>query len=117
MSIASIIAKWKEFVNKLNSKGIPFPMVRDPKSGMGSVSLTMVATSFGVMVIAIIMALALAVNKWGGFFDSDANALNDIKEAFWMAFEAAGLSTSLYFGRKFQRDDKKVELTDKVDPQ
>lgn len=104
MTFSDIIAKWKEFVAKLNSAGVPIPMVRDPKTKMGSVSLTMVVVSFSAMIIPILMAMALAINKWGGFFDSDSSALNDIKEAFWMAFDAAGLSTSLYFGRKFQRD-------------
>lgn len=113
MTLADIATNWKNFVAKLNSKGIPFPMVRDPKTGMGSVSLTMVVVSFGAMVVPIGMALALAVNKWGGFFDSDASALTDIKEAFWMAFETAGLSTSLYFGRKFQRDGKGTVNIDK----
>lgn len=114
MTFGDVIVKWKEFVSRLNSAGVPMPMVRDPKSKIGSVSLTMVVVSFGAMIIPILMALALAINKWGGFFDSDATALNDIKEAFWMAFDATGLSASLYFGRKFQRDDKKIDLGDKT---
>ncbi len=35
----------KDFLNKLNQKGIPIPLIKDPKSGMGSVSLSLVVLS------------------------------------------------------------------------
>lgn len=42
----SIISKIKEFVNSLNSKGVPIPMVRDPKTGDASMTATLVFLSF-----------------------------------------------------------------------
>jgi hypothetical protein len=112
-----IIAWWKIFVVKMNEKGIPVPTIRDPKTKEGSVSFTMVCVSFGLMSLAVLMCLALVVNKWAGFFDADASALADLKEAFWMSFEMGTLSCSLYFGRKLQFDNttKKVDLSDKVE--
>lgn len=98
--------KWKRFVNDMNEKGIPVPTCRDPKTKVGSVSFTMVCVSFGLMAICTIMAMALVVNKWAGFFNPDAESLNSLKEAFMMAFQMSGLSAGLYWGRKFQRDEK-----------
>jgi hypothetical protein len=102
----SLAQKWKEIVRKANENGIPLPMARDPKTKVGSVSLTMVVTSFGLMAFCTTMAIALVVNKWAGFFTDEANALASLKEAFFMAFQMATLSCGLYWGRKFQRDEK-----------
>lgn len=82
--------KWKEFVNGMNSKGIPVPMIRDGKTGMGSVSLTLMFISFNVWLLSIIGKAAGAL---GGMDPS--HTLN-------MFMACAGL----YFGRKFQRDEK-----------
>lgn len=106
MTAQDVLNKWKEFVGSLNSKGIPLPMARDPQTGQGSVSLSMVIVSFGIMSICSLTAAALVVNKWTGFFDADASAVASLKEAFSMAFQMSALSASLYWGRKFQRDDK-----------
>lgn len=101
-----IAKKWKEFVGRMNEQGIPVPTMRDPKTKKGSVSFTMVVVSFGLMTMCALMAMALVVNKWAGFFSEDAESLTALKEAFFMAFQMAGLSVGLYWGRKFQRDDK-----------
>jgi len=101
-----IAAKWKEIVRKANENGIPLPMVRDPGTKIGSVSLTMVVASFGLMTICTSMAIALVMNKLGGFFTDEASALTSLKEAFFMAFQMATLSCGLYWGRKFQRSEK-----------
>lgn len=37
--------RWRAFINKMNDKGIPVPMVRDPRTLEGSVSLTLVFLS------------------------------------------------------------------------
>lgn len=100
------VAKWKELVVTLNEKGIPLPMARDPQTKAGSVSLTMVTVSFGLMTGCAILAAALVVNKWTKFFDDDAIAITSLKEAFSMAFQMASLSCGLYWGRKFQRNEK-----------
>lgn len=102
----NLAEKWKEFVTKCNEKGIPVPMARDPKTKEGSVSLTMVVASFGLMAVCTGMAIGLVVNKFGGFFTDEASALAALKEAFFMAFQMSTLSCGLYWGRKFQRDEK-----------
>jgi len=106
-----IAEKWKEIVRKANENGIPLPMARDPQTKTGSVSLTMVIVSFGLMAGCTLVAIALVVNKWANFFADEATALASLKEAFFMAFQMATLSCGLYWGRKFQRDEKgKISL-------
>jgi hypothetical protein len=86
-----MLKAWKKFVNDMNSKGIPIPMIRDPKSG-SSVSLTLVFISFNVWLVSIIGKAAGAL---GGM---------DPGQTLNMFIVCAGL----YFGRKFQRDEKGV---------
>lgn len=79
--------KWSEFVNKMNEKGIPIPLLRSPDTGRGSVSLTMMFISFNLYIIA-------TVGKWSGYF-GNVNSPD--------AFNLLVLTTSLYFGRSFNR--------------
>jgi len=53
----NIAQKWKEIVIKLNENGVPVPMARDPKTGKGSVSLSMVVVSFGLMSLCALLAM------------------------------------------------------------
>lgn len=85
-----ILNKWKEFVRDMNAKGVPVPMIRDGKTGMGSVSLTLVFLSFNIWVVSII-------GKWSG----DLGGISP-SETLNMFMVCAGL----YFGRKLQRDPK-----------
>lgn len=87
--------KWMELVNKMNSRGIPIPLVRDAKTGLGSMSLTLVFISFNVWLISVIGKAAGAL---GGM--NPDQTLN-------MFLACAGL----YWGRKFQSDGKKAELS------
>lgn len=84
-----MLEKWKSFVNSMNEKGIPIPLIRDPKSG-ASVSLTLVFISFNVWLVSIIGKVAGAL---GGM---------DPGACLQMFLACAGL----YWGRKFQRDEK-----------
>lgn len=96
MSLKSLKNSWLQFVRDMNHKGVPVPMIRDPKYGIGSVSLTLVFISFNVWLISVIGKAAGAL---GGL---------DQNQTFNMFIAAC----SLYWGRKFQKDgDKKVELT------
>lgn len=85
-----LVAKWKKFANDMNSKGVPVPMIRDGKTGMGSVSLTLVFVSFNVWLVSIIGKAAGAL---GGM---------DPSQTLNMFMVCAGL----YFGRKMQKDAK-----------
>lgn len=87
--MGNLIEKWKQFVNDMNSKGIPIPMIRDPRTG-ASVSLTLVVISFNIWVVSII---GKASGALGGI---------DPSQTLNMFMVCAGL----YFGRKFQRDEK-----------
>jgi hypothetical protein len=94
--------KWKKFVSDMNAKGVPLPTLRDPKTGIGSVSLTLVFVSFNLCVAGII-------GKWAGALGGI-----DIQAAFQL-FMASG---ALYWGRKLQKDDKGgviLETKDKED--
>lgn len=92
MEINKYIESWKSFIGKLNEKGVPMPTIRDPKSGLGSVSLTLVFVSSLLVIIGI-------VGKWSAKFgDIDmANAM----QFFWT-------SCALYWGRKFQSKDSSL---------
>ncbi len=106
----NILDKWKEFVAKMNSKGIPVPTIRDPKTGMGSVSLTMVVVSFGLLTVSTMLALGLVVSKWAKLYIAPDTSLATLKEAFSMSFQMAGISVGLYFGRKLTVDKTSVNV-------
>lgn len=84
----SIIDKWKDFVRGMNERGVPLPMVR--ADGKASLSATLVFMSFNTWLISVIGKAAGAL----GGMDSGA--------CLQMFMACAGL----YFGRKFQRDEK-----------
>ena len=90
MDLDLIVKWWKSLASKMNDNGIPMPLVKDPKSGRGSVSLTLVFISFNLCVAGII-------GKYAKMLEGVdvAQALN-----LFMACAA------LYFGRKMQKDPK-----------
>lgn len=90
-----MLDKIKEFVNKMNAAGVPMPMVRDSKTGQGSVSLTLVFLS------SLYVQLAL-LNSFAQFFKGV-----DIQNALYWH----GLCLTLYFGRSFKKDGNKVEIS------
>jgi hypothetical protein len=92
-----MLDKIKEFVNRMNQLGIPAPMIRDPKTGKASVSLTTVVISFGMCVIGL-------CGKAAGFLGGV-----DLSQAL-MLF---GMSAGLYFSRKVQKNDKGVIIAEK----
>jgi hypothetical protein len=83
MDTSSLYQKWKEFVARMNEKGVPLPTARDPKTGIGSVSLTLVAVSFALCVLGIL-------TKWSGKIGGI-----DVQTALELFYA----SSALYFGR------------------
>jgi Na+(H+)/acetate symporter ActP len=75
-------------VNSLNSNGIPLPTVRDPKTGRGSVALTLV-------VISSFMVVAALIGKFSNFLQGV-----DISNALQFFYASSGL----YWARKFNSD-------------
>lgn len=89
MTVDGMKQKWLELAKKMNERGIPVPHIRDPKSGRGSVSLTLVFISFNVWLVSVVGKTA---GMLGGMNTNDC---------FNMFLACAGL----YFGRKFQQSD------------
>lgn len=100
MTLDELKTKLLNAVRGLNERGFPTPLIRDPKSGKGSVSLTLVFISFNVCVIAM-------VGKWSGKLGGV-----DPSQALNLFMVCAGL----YWGRKFQKDSKgATSLEEKVE--
>lgn len=89
-----MLEKLKELSRKMNDKGIPLPTITDPKSGKGSVSLTLVFISFNLCVAGI-------VGKWAGLMGGI-----DVNQALNLFMVCAGL----YWGRKLQKDGEKTTV-------
>ena len=104
---------WNKFLaltKSANMYGINLPMVKDPKTGIGSVSLTLV-------FIASIMVILGLVGKWSGKL-----GIVDINNALEFFYA----SSFLYFGRNWRtgapaKDDPKggapkVDDSDELPP-
>lgn len=103
----------KAFFAVLNNRGIPLPTFRDQKTGKGSVTYTMVVVSFGLMFICCSLTITLVVNKWAGFFIVNDSSLATLKEAFSMALQMSGVSSTLYGVRKHQEKKAKKDFPSK----
>lgn len=84
--LQELFKKLKQLVVLANTYGIPLPMVRDPKTGIGSVSLTLV-------VISSVMVILGLVGKWSGKLG--VVDINNSLEFFYA-------SSFLYFGRNWR---------------
>ena len=85
---------WDTFVVNVSQRGIPVPVLRDPKTNQGSVSLTLVFISFNVWLASVIGKVAGIL---GGM--NPDQCLN--------MFLAA---SALYWGRKFQGNGQELSL-------
>lgn len=83
-----MLDSWKKFVNDMNERGIPIPLFR--VDGKASLSASLVIASFTIWMVSVIGKAAGAL----GGMDSSA--------CFQMVIATSGL----YWGRKFQRDEK-----------
>ncbi len=84
--------KIKQIVKKMNELGVPLPMLRDPKTGMASVSLTMMVLSFNTALFG----------QLGKF----TKILGDVDMSSAMGLFVA--TSALYFGRQIQSNGKNV---------
>jgi len=82
------------FLNKLNKKGIPVPTVRDPKTGLGSVSLTLVFLSSIYVQVALL-------NSFAQIF----KGIDIVNALYWH-----GMSLALYFGRSINKDGSRIQI-------
>ena len=82
--------KLKELFRRMDELGIPLPMLRDPKSGASSVTLTMMVISFNIVAFGLI-------GKYTKNLDID------MSQAMYLFMTTSGL----YLGRKMQSDSSK----------
>jgi len=80
-----------KILDRLNKKGIPLPLLRDPTTSQGSVSLTMMVTSFVVCLITLAGKITNVVGEV------------DYSNCLWLF----GICSSLYFGRKLNKKSLK----------
>ena len=91
------MTNFKEFIEKMNRLGIPVPTARDPETGRGSVTFTLVCVSGGIVAIGLLNSFA---NVFKGV--DMMNAL------YWH-----GLALGAYLGRKITAGKGKVSLESK----
>ena len=80
---------WQKIVsllNQSNQSGIPIPMLKDPKSGQGSVTLTMFWLAFNISALALVGKIT---NYLGGI---------NYNDTLWLL----GICGSFYLGRQLQ---------------
>jgi hypothetical protein len=82
MNINDLIQKWKQFVDDMNDKGVPLPIIR--VDGKASLSATLVWISFNTWMVSV-------VGKWAGALGGV-----DSNQCLQMFLACAGL----YWGRK-----------------
>lgn len=86
----------RNFIIKYCSdSGVPVILLRDPKTGKGSVSLTLVFISFNIWLLSI---LGHASSFFGGI---------DVNQTFNMVLACFGL----YFSRNFKAGTTKLEIS------
>lgn len=80
-----LMQKWMDLTQWLSSRGIPLIWIRDPKTGVASVSLTLMIVTFTLCVLSVIDKIANS--KLFG----DVNASD--------SFNLFIATSALYFGR------------------
>lgn len=86
----------KKLALLLNTRGIAIPVCRDPKTGQGSITVSMVVVSFGICVIGVIGKVSKVLDG------VDLTAAHSLLV----------ISLSAYLGRKLQQNGKQVEMSD-----
>lgn len=94
--LSRLIKNMKKLVLICNSYGIPLPLVHDPKTGTGSVSLTLVVLSSSMVLLGL-------VGTWSGKL-----GVIDIKNALEFFYA----SSFLYFGRNWRTGASAKEDTE-----
>lgn len=89
-----MLEKLKEILFKLNQIGVPIILARDPKTGQGSVSLTLLFISSLYVQVGLI-------GKYSKLLEGI-----DVSQAInWFL-----ICSGLYFARKVTKDDKTINV-------
>lgn len=113
MDFSKLKQKWIEFVNRMNKYGVPVPVVRDPRTGKGSITAALVVFSAGLFGFCILFILASTVAKWAGFFTLTEISLTQIKTAADYSFQFLLAALGGYLGRHLQKGESIDELVEK----
>lgn len=105
METKSLKERWLDFVNRMNKYGVPVPVVRDPRTGKGSVTAALIVFSAGLFGVCILFMLAMAVGKWAGFFVVTDIAAAQVKTAADYSFQFLLAALGGYLGRHFQKGE------------
>jgi hypothetical protein len=92
--LQKLLKELRKLVHTANMYGIPLPMVRDPKTEIGSVSLTLVFISSVMVILGL-------VGKWSGRLG--VVDINNALEFFYA-------SSFLYFGRNWRTGASSTDL-------
>lgn len=106
----SIAEKWKNFITRMNTEGVPVPTCRDPKTKEGSVSFTLVVVSGGLCTISILMMMAGAITKLSSGIEVNAEGMASLQNSFYASLQFFGASAALYFGRKMTGGAGKISI-------
>lgn len=106
----NLLDVWLRLVTKCNERGIPLAMVRDPKTKIGSVTVTLVVVSAGLCSICILLMLASAIAKLTGWFTLNESTLKQIQSASDASFQFLIAALSAQFGRRFESKKQQVTL-------
>lgn len=101
-----LLEKWKSFVSDMNSRGIPLPMARDPKTGKGSVTLTAFWITLNLCIFCALMFIVSVVARLTGQFAPEAETQAAISAAAVYSLQLFLSCGGFYLGRKMQGDGK-----------
>jgi len=90
-----MLEQLKDLLEKLNSKGFPLPVLKDPLSQLPSVSLTLTFISFNIVVIGLIGK----ISGYLGGIDLDQSIV------------LFGVCASLYWSRRVGVKGKTTDVT------
>lgn len=113
----NLTGKWKEFVDRMNKKGIPVPTVRDPKTGEGSITAALVVFSAGMFGFCILFLLATAITKMAGLFTLTDLTVSQVKMAADYSFQFLLAALGGYLGRYMQKGSTGSQQEIQIQPQ
>lgn len=105
----NLVKWWKQFVDRMNSQGVPVPMVRS--NGKASLTASLVVVSGALMAVPILIMIGTVISRIGGWFTlNDANQAQ-LMNAFSAAIQMHVAALGAYLGRGMQRGaDGKVSM-------
>ena len=96
--LSNALRKLQLWVDHGNTKGVPLPMVRDPKRARGSLTATFSFLSFNLVLFGTLGKITHVVGEV------------DLTNALWLF----GISLGAYLGRTISKDEKGIHIGDEV---